>query len=594
MSNRQSENEHARGLELSRRGFMAGSAATALVAGTAMNGGLAFAASPDNLPAWRPFLPVSNRSSSSVVTFDMDTVSDQGLRMALTSLQGLVNRRTPRLFYLQSWDSQRNNHWMLDYYVSKGYVKEQKACTDPYQLIADFQGFARGLVVWDPSQDFTANAACNAAGVEDLIMVTPDVAANIDLPVVIDLRGQFASAYEAALWSYDQYWDRQSRQVLGCLFPSTQWDFDRDYYVQHKIHVLWIPAETDAWYSPELIQLVQKIFTETPLNIPLLGFQTGVANSGEAVGIGEFAGVQLAGEYGKFTLVESWAGSYSYHSGLPVDPSVFNQVATRRLPVPKYDPSKTYVAITMIESGDSPGYFQYGFEPYQWSDPTRGTVPYSYGLNPCLRDLMPALLGRVYETATPNDYLFSAISGAGYMYPLEGYGTQTKDRDATLSAFYARTSTALRYLDMDGMGLYSHTWTPWLPTDDPTLRKDLVPQFKHLRTVLADMGRNDGTTTANANYELSRGVSIHHCLTRWPTDVSFTPTTDPSLDAGAVAWLSNEIATNATPGALMHCMAYSWAYGPRRIQQLAAAMEPQGYVFLTAYQLDRMWRAVGR
>ena len=53
-----------------------------------------------------------------------------------------------------------------------------------------------------------------------------------------------------------------------------------------------------------------RLWQKTPVNIPVIGFWPATESGYE-----EYEGVQLAGKYGKFTIVNTWAGNYSFHSG---------------------------------------------------------------------------------------------------------------------------------------------------------------------------------------------------------------------------------------------------------------------------------------
>lgn len=557
------------------------------------------------LAAATPLFPLASASASpavqsfspTVTTLDLDGL-DKGTRLALISLQGLVARRRPEIYLYQSWDSVRNNRGFFDWYTQQGWVTEERHLDDPYQLIGEYSGAARGLVLMDPDQDFTVNIATNIAGVEQLVIAYPDMASQIDLPVVRDLRGQFTDPLSAYQWAYREYWPRQSRDALCCFYYSTPHDFQRDYAVQNRLHTFWLPGPDDPEYSDAFEQHVRGLLQAAPPNIPVFGFWAEPTDAGQERGPGEYPGVKLAGNYAKYTWVSDWAGNYSFHAAAPVDTTAFASQPARRKTVRRYDPSKKYVALIMIESGDSPGYLQYGLRFFQWDDPVRGQVPLSYGITPGARTLLPGVLQWLYQTATPNDYLFSSISGLGYCYPLEGYGDsgaslpdgRIAGRDEVMADYFRLTGASMAALDMDMLGLYSHPFTPWTPADDTTIDQYVVANMPRVRSVIADMGRNDGTTASNANTWAGNEVSVHHTLTRWPA-TSWYPPYDPANDEPAAQWLAGEIRANATGGEFIQAMFYSWYYGPRRLRRVADLLEPEGFVFVTLDEFDHLWRA---
>ncbi len=328
------------------------------------------------------------------------------------------------------------------------------------------------------------------------------------------------------------------------------------------------------------------------VEIDLLIKDNGTYQETVQLGLGEYTGVKMAGEYGKFTVVSDWAGNYSYHSGIPVK-NGFVQKKAREKKTRNYDPQKKYVAITMIESGDAPAYYQYAFPTFQWRDSARGSIAYNYSITPLLQYLMPGMVEYLYETATDNDYFFSSISGIGYMYPLEGYGALTPDPAATLREYYRLTSEEMKKMDMDMLGLYSHPRKPWSAEDITRIREQVIPSFSNLKAIWADMGRLDEMTAATANQVIVPGVSLHHCLSRWPTTFTsnvWNPPYNSEHDKAAVNWLVNEIRSAAAGGSFLHMMAYSWHYGPRRIKQVAELLHKEGFEFITLQEFEALYQ----
>ncbi len=58
-----------------------------------------------------------------------------------------------------------------------------------------------------------------------------------------------------------------------------------------------------------------------------------------------------------------------------------------------------------------------GMMSHYWFDPARGTVPVTWGLNPCLAQLAPAMVEYFARTATPLDSFWAGPSGSGYTSP---------------------------------------------------------------------------------------------------------------------------------------------------------------------------------
>lgn len=531
------------------------------------------------------YLPKTPAYSENVSSFSYEGVS-QGVRLAAVSLQGLVNRDTARIYL-----NERNSSWLLDFYKQQGIVKKDSVYTNIYTLLKSFKQYFKGAVVIDPTKGFTVNLASNIAGVEDRVIITPDMltlfkrhlGSTIDIK---DLRTyNFTDELSAYTWYEQNILPLQPKTVLSVADHYFMHDVYRDYLIQHKIPTFWLPGPKDVDYNLALQNKIINLMNSTPPNIPVLGFWPGVDDSGNATGYEEYAGVKLAGRYGKFTLVNTWVGNYSFHSAINGQQTTYKQVKAREKTFRTYNPTKKYVALVMTESGDSPAYLQYGLNQRQWSDPFRGQVPISYGITPSIRFLLPGLTKYLYDTATENDFFFCSISGAGYCYPFEGYCDSTADPAKNKRDYFNMTAENMSILDLDMLGIYTHPGSKW-SLSDRDLAKTYIEPMKGLKSIISGMHRV-GYTGANGN-EILDSVTVHHTLTFWPPiDYAWD---DITKDQSAVNFLENEIKTYGAGGNFIQAMFYSWIYGPRRLKQLKDKMEPQGYEFVTLNEFDYLCR----
>jgi GxGYxY sequence motif in domain of unknown function N-terminal/GxGYxYP putative glycoside hydrolase C-terminal domain/Secretion system C-terminal sorting domain len=531
------------------------------------------------------YLPQTPACSDTAFSFVYEGVS-QGFRLAAVSLQGLVNRDTARIYLRE-----RNSSWLLDFYKEQGTVKSEITYDNIYNLLKRFKNYFKGAVIIDPAKSYTVNLASNIAGVEDRVIISPDMitlfkrhlGSTIDIK---DLRTyNFTDQLSAYTWYEQNILPLQPKTVLAVAKDFFMHDVYRDYLVQFKIPTFWLPGPSDSDYSQAYENKIKNLFLNTPPNIPVLGFWPATDANGKNYGYEEYAGVKLAGYYGKFSLVNTWVGNYSFHSALKNAPDTYKQVKVRSKKFREYDPSKKYIALIMIESGDSPAYLQYGINQRQWSDPYRGQVPISYGITPSIRFLLPGLAKYLYETATENDFFFCSISGAGYCYPFEGFCDLTSDPARYKKEYFDMTAANMQLLDMDMMGLYSHPGSKWT-TADMRIAKTYIQPMKGLKSVIAEMNRV-GYTAANSS-EIMDSVTIHHNLTFWPmVDYKWD---DPSQDSVAVNFMEKEIKTYGTGGNFIESMFYSWMYGPRRLKMLMDRMEKQGYEFVTLNEFDYLCR----
>lgn len=544
-----------------------------------------------------PLLPSSPPVADCITTFRKSRLETLDAQVLATSLQGLVNRERPRLYLTEN--APADDRWIGGYYREKGYVREASEVDSLGGLVEAFGDMATGVVVWDPAAPYTLNTATNAAGVHGAIIVSPELMTQTTashLNVVLDARELgLTCRYDAYRWELEHLRPHQRDDVSACLYDDA---YLRDYLIQHRIHVFWKPGPDDAEFDPRLDELLVQTIRAGRPNTPILGFwfarESAPDGSDREVGSGELGGVRLAGEYGKYTLVSSSVANLSFHSGVRPPADTFRQSKVRSRPPRTVDREKTYVAWTMIDSGDAPMYYPDLIFSSQWDDPLRSRVPMSIGITPAMRALAPGVLQRLYESATEDQFFFCAISGIGYCYPLEGYARRTDDPDRVLTEYFERTEREMGRLDLDMLGLYSHPWTEWEPADDELVRRYITPR-PGIRVVVADMGRNEGPTIGRPNRMLDNGTSIHHTLTRWTYNsavdsVPFGPPADESRDHLAVAYLANELRTYGSGKRFVQAMFYSWSYGPRRLRMVMDQLEPEGYEFVTLYELDEMYR----
>ena len=535
------------------------------------------------------YLPQSSAFSQSVNTFNF-TQSPQNYRLAAVSLQGLVNRDTACIYLIEE-----RSRWILEHYKERKIVRVDHYYESVYSLLSDFREYYNGFVVYDPEKRFTINLASNIAGVESRVIISPDMIKRIkkisDADVdILDLRDlNLYDDLEAYLWYERNILPYQTNSILAEAKDHEMHDIYRDYLIQFKVPTFWLPGPEDNNYNKIYEDKIIELFKSTPANIPVLGFWPSFNNAGEMVGYPEFKGVKMAGTYGKYTLVNDWVGNYSFHSAINREQLCYKQNMVREKQFQKYDPTKKYVALIMIESGDSPGYFQSNFAKRQWNDPFRGKVPLSYGISPSLRLLMPEITRYFYETATENDFFFCSISGVGYCYPFEGYADSTEHPEKNLKEYFSLTANNMRLMDLDMLGIYTHPDKndgKWSAKDREIAKKFIVP-MKGVNSIISGMHRT-GYIASNAN-EMIDSISVHHTLTFWPLEKKFQ-WNDTELDSLAVDFMVKEIKKYGKGGNFIQAMFYSWMYGPRRLYKLQKRLVKEGYEFVTLNEFDYLFR----
>lgn len=546
---------------------------------------------------FRSFPSANIPAAGKIDIFPVKT-NDRGVRLFVSTLQGLVNRDTVRLFL-----DIGNYEWMPQYAIDRGYFSGKESSIDANDWIAllkRYKPYVKKAIVWDTDKNFSINFCANIAAVEDRILLTDSmvemvkqVIPNLEVTRFSDYH--INSQLDAQRYNYKNEFPHLRRDVIGWNYYASQNDFLRDYTIQMKMPTMWVPGNNSPDFCNETLGEACEILQKYPATIPMLGFGYSYDKiNGKAgnYGLDEFPAVKLHGEYGKYTAVFDIVGNLSFHSPLQVsdERKKFNQ--TDPEPV-SYESSKKYVAITMTESGDSPAYIQYGLKPRQWDDVYRGTIPYSmcYGL--LNYDMFPLLTEYFASTQKTKDYMFGAISGLGYNYPLIGFGSKGvvdddnilyMDQAMIMKDHYIKANDLSKKLNFKSLGIYSFPADKWNEKNYQDFNGWVAQYMPFINSFVGDMHRPEKSLlNKDELYAVTAyGQNIFHCSTFWYIG---SDTSDENL----INYLSNEIVNHTTySGELYHCMAYSWHYGPRLIKQVMEKItqsHPE-YVFVTVGQLD--------
>jgi len=378
-------------------------------------------------------------------------------QLLLTTLQGVVNRRRPRIYLLQPQGEG------LDTWLDALAVPHHQTAR-PMSLLADYRDEVTGAVLYDPDVAGTINVATTLAGLHDAVATSAALAASAGLPVIADLRGQFASDLDAYTWAAASLWPHTTHRMLIGLDPGIS-GYLRDYAVANRALVMFL----DPSVAAELA-LLEQLMADVPAGSPYLGWWPSDLT-------GESDGTQVASQYGLFVVATDYSANLSVFSGAHAPVSKARQRAT----VPPLG-NKIYVTFTLTD-GDNLQYDQHHMRQL-WDDPSRGKVPLNWTVQPLAADAAPTFLAYYQRTATSNDYLMAGPSGAGYVYPgdwpadsLGSYTQMTRrylDRTGMDTAVilnrsggqdvYLDAATAQRYIDdVRPLGLLeswsSYTWT---------------------------------------------------------------------------------------------------------------------------------------
>lgn len=135
-------------------------------------------------------------------------------QVLLTTLQGIINRREPRIYLLIAGDN-TDQVWLDTSKVP--YTK----VSDPLSLVTKYREEIQGAIVYDPGVPDTINVATSLAGLQNAVIATADLAAQYKLPIVEDLRGRFNNKFDAYNWLVNTYWPSLNHRLLTGISPAS-------------------------------------------------------------------------------------------------------------------------------------------------------------------------------------------------------------------------------------------------------------------------------------------------------------------------------------------------------------------------------------
>jgi hypothetical protein len=475
-------------------------------------------------------------------------------QLLLTSLQGLVNRKQPRLYLISGDD----DPFWLQAMQDQGETGAPIPVADPFSLLKTFASAYKGVVVPDPNVYLSPCVAVDIAGVDDLLIATPELASRLNLPIRSDLRGKFKNDADALRYARTVLLPRLNPYLSLCLDPPLLGS-QVDDVIAARGMAFWItgPKAQDRPGADEAAERaeIEATFAKLPLNAVVRGFWW----HGDGVGIDETPGVSLGSRFGKITTVSDYVANYSVLSGVPI-PALRQKPQP---PAPKLDPTKVYLALTMSD-GDNlctwRGYFRHYF-----TDPLHGTFPVGWGMAPSLIDVAPTMARWYYDHAAPTDEFLCDVSGVGYMYPPD-WAKALKDRPAATTSFYGWTQKYMARMDMKTVRLMN------VRTEDIAGVGADLPGVAFL---MPDYGTQGGDAYSHFTYTLPTGQPVFRA-------VSFGPGAQKLADQ-----VRSSVGT-ARP-AFVNAFVWNWGSKLADLKAMLDVLGP-GYVAVTPSQLNTLYR----
>jgi len=440
------------------------------------------------------------------------------MRLTLSCLQGIANRRQPRLYLLHD----RYDELWLEWLRERGDV-------DTVEWLEVGEAFERflpdvtSLYVTDPAVPASVNVATMLASVYGGLVATHNTLDLFKLKLGtdpssaasgLDLRSLgWKKDVDAYRWAYTHLETSLSRQAVCILDPHEI--ALRDYLVEFKIPILWISAPGDVALNPkasseEELRFAREILMKWPPNIPCLGWPGG---GNKESGIGEDAGIDLTSQCAKFTPCTAFdaysptVGNLSVHSGT---------TATLRQTMPPINLQRDKVYLAFIRSDGDGWNFQRHYYRKLFDDPKHGTVPVGWQLGSTAIDGQPDILDYYYKHARPGDCFVNALTGIGYIHETRyAQNYPPKQRGQIWEDYLRLSGIYLARLDATVMCTYQEM---------PPELLELIAGTPGVRGIYSDYGRTKRTTPANLATEVSR-IPVFRAVNRPPFMLTYTPST---------------------------------------------------------------------
>ena len=398
---------------------------------------------------------------------------------AYCTLQGLINRTQPRL-YLQH--DAEDTHW-LEWLRQRGDIDSYDVAL-PDNVLGHFRDQVRGCIVTDPAVPATVNVATLLGGLKNAVAIAPRLVEKHRLPVIEDLRGRWKRNVDAYRWAYREFFAAAQPSVLAHLNPFSA--RLRDYMTQFNVFTFWLSG-AKGQEGEEEIAFARQLFERVGPNVPVLGWWA-AHGQGPLAGIWEEKGVDLASEYGLFTVCMAWDGYCEGTSNLSVHSGTTATFRQKPAPPPPTLENKVYYSFLRTD-GDGTNFWRQEFLK-RWWEPQHGEVPMNWPVGPLASEFMPDIMDYFYRHASANDYFMAAVSGIGYIHE-DCYGAKLSGqlRKTSFDRFLGLTSEYMSRMDLHCI----HTFK--------TSSDKLAREYAHTGGVDAlflDYNRNDATTAQNA------------------------------------------------------------------------------------------------
>jgi len=324
---------------------------------------------------WILILASAAASAQAAMVADMSD-ADDSQALALATLQGIINRAdsSPTL-YLQ-WHP-------IDLKWVHLYTRSYDAL-DAGQALEKLKGRARGQVIYDLKEPFTATIACMVAALRDAIPTDR----SLGMTTLVSLRGKWKTRAEAFRWAMQKLLPSCNDRMLAIAGEGAL--ALRDLFAKEKMFVINLnpgqPGERD---------LIAKA---------LARFKRGAVVLCSPAVAQDMEWQRLISDAGHLAVLCSEVGNLSFHSSFQPTAPLYQH---RRYIAP------TAKLVCFLYLGGEDVAHALGRMRVLWEDAARGEIPLGWTVSPALLDLAPAIFQRyiVEARASGKDTLVLAPNG---------------------------------------------------------------------------------------------------------------------------------------------------------------------------------------
>ena len=167
------------------------------------------------------------------------------VQVCAATMAGIINRPQPRVYQIIT---DEDAFWLKELLGGIPQENSPTSGNDVLEgMLIPFRSSIQGMIIYDPNFVDSINIATTMAGQYDCIVVSPDLAADLqqpyNLPVHTDLRSQHWGSRSAAYdWARQNLLDGASSHAVAGLNPTTT--ALRSFLVANRIFVYWLDSQT--------------------------------------------------------------------------------------------------------------------------------------------------------------------------------------------------------------------------------------------------------------------------------------------------------------------------------------------------------------